>query len=137
MHPNETISTTFTCTSTLVMANPNTIIQWNCRGLKPNFDAISLLLNKHNPIAFCLQETFLKDSDKISFKNFNICNHICTTGEKATGGVSILINRKIPHSNISLNTTLQATAVKVTMHRELTIMFFILTSEYTNKLEQS
>ena len=103
------------------MANPNKILQWNCRGLKPNFDEINLLLNDHNPIAFCLQETFLKDSDTISFKKFNMFNHICTTGEKASGGVSILINRKIPHSSVSLNTTLQATAVKVTMHRELTI----------------
>ena len=99
------------------MTHSNKIIQWNCRGLKPNFDEINLLLNNHNPIAFCLQETFLKDSDKISFKNYNIFNHICTTGEKATWGVSILINRKIPYSNISFDTTLQATAVKVTMYR--------------------
>ena len=108
-----------------MMANPNTIIQWNCQGIKPNFDEISFFLNKHNPIAFFLQETFLKDSDKISFKQFNIFNHICATGEKATGGVSVLINRKIPR-NILLNTTLQATAVKVTMHRELTICFLYL-----------
>ena len=102
------------------MVNPNKIIQWNW-GLKLNFDEIELLLNGHNPIAFCLQETFLKDSNTISFKTINVFNHICTTGEKACGGVSILINRKIPQSTVSLNRTLKATAVKVTMHKEVTI----------------
>ena len=36
------------------------IIQWNCRGLKPKFDEISLLLSQQKPSVFCLQETFLK-----------------------------------------------------------------------------
>ena len=28
------------------------IIQWNCRGLKPKFDEISILLLQHNPSVF-------------------------------------------------------------------------------------
>src|SRR2546425_2844469 len=37
------------------------------------------------------------------------------------GGVSIFIKRNIPHSQISLNTPLQATAVKVSLHRPITL----------------
>ena len=44
----------------------NSVIQYNCRGLRPNFDELSILIVKHNPLAVCLQETFLKDTDNIT-----------------------------------------------------------------------
>ena len=46
----------------------NSVIQWNCCGLRPNFDELSLLIVKHNPLAVCLQETFLKDTDNITVR---------------------------------------------------------------------
>ena len=97
------------------------IIQWNCRGLKPNFNEINLLLNTENPVAFCLQETFLKDTDKIDFRGYKSFNLFGPNDERASGGVSIIVNEKVPHSSISLNTTLQAVAVRVTMHKAITI----------------
>ena len=48
------------------------IIQWNCRGLKPNFNEVSLLISKYNSSIFCFQETFLKPDGNISLKGFNI-----------------------------------------------------------------
>ena len=48
------------------------IIQWNCRGLKPNFDEVSLLISEYNPSVFCFQEAFLKPHDNISLTGFNI-----------------------------------------------------------------
>ena len=44
----------------------NSVIQCNCRGLRPNFDELSILVVKHNPLSVCLQETFLKDTDNIT-----------------------------------------------------------------------
>ena len=44
------------------------IKQWNCRGLKPNYNEILLLLTLMKPSVFCLQETFLKPEDNISCK---------------------------------------------------------------------
>ena len=35
------------------------IIQWNCRGLKPNYNKVSLLISEYNPSVFCFQEHFL------------------------------------------------------------------------------
>ena len=29
------------------------IIQWNCRGLKPNYNEVSLLISEYNPSVFC------------------------------------------------------------------------------------
>ena len=44
------------------------IIQWNCRGLKPNYNEVSLLISEYNPSVFCFQETFLKPDDNISLR---------------------------------------------------------------------
>ena len=54
------------------------IIQWNCRGLKPNYNEVSLLISEYNPSVFCFQETFLKPDDNISLRGFNICYHLIT-----------------------------------------------------------
>ena len=50
------------------------IVHWNCRGLKPNYNEILLLLSLLKPAVFCLQETFLKQEDNINFKGFNLYN---------------------------------------------------------------
>ena len=47
----------------------NKVFQWNCRGLRPNFDKLSLLIVSHNPLAVCFQETFLKETDVITVRD--------------------------------------------------------------------
>ena len=44
------------------------IIQWNCRGLKANYNEILILTTLLSPTVFCLQETFLKNTDNIILK---------------------------------------------------------------------
>ena len=46
------------------------IIQWNCRGLRSNYNDLAILLQEHSPTAVCLQETNLKPNTNISFKGF-------------------------------------------------------------------
>ena len=99
----------------------NTIIQWNCRGLRANYNEILLLLTKFNPSVVCLQETFLKQTDNVLFKNYAVFNYISNQGDKASGGTSIVINNRFPHSQVNLNTPLQAVAVSVTLHKTITI----------------
>ena len=99
----------------------NSILQWNCRGLKANYDEILLLLNSNDPSVICLQETFLKDSDNISFKNYSMYNYISDTGDRASGGSSVIVNNRAIHSQVPLVTNLQAVAVSVTLHRVITI----------------
>ena len=49
------------------------IVQWNCRGLKPNYNEVSsILLSEYKPSVFYFQESFLKADDNISFKGFDI-----------------------------------------------------------------
>ncbi|KAL5008969.1 hypothetical protein ScPMuIL_014550, partial [Solemya velum] len=39
----------------------------------------------------------------------------------ACGGVSVIVNNRTPHSPVSLNTNLQAVAVRVTLHKTITV----------------
>ena len=79
----------------------NSVIQWNCCGLRPNFDKLSLLMVKHNPLAVCLQETFLKDTDTINVRGFNLYNKFQETENRASGGVSIFVDENIPQSIVT------------------------------------
>ena len=51
------------------------IIQWNCRGLRSNYNEILLLLSLLSPSVFCLQETFLKTDDQFNNNNNNNNNN--------------------------------------------------------------
>ena len=97
------------------------ILQWNIRGLKSNFHELSLLLNDINPNVICLQETKLSKDQQICLKGYHSYHHIYTHGEIACGGSSILVKKGILHKKLSLQTKLQASAVRVTLHRPMTI----------------
>ena len=72
------------------------IIQWNCRGLKPHYNEVSLLISEYNPSVFCFQETFLKPDDNISFKGFNIYNYVHTECMRPSGGASVFFEIIFP-----------------------------------------
>ena len=99
----------------------NRIIQWNCRGLKANYEETLLLLKDYEPAALCLQETHLKDTDTISIRIYTAFHTFSANNERAAGGVSIFINNNAPHSHVPLNTNLQAVAVSITLHRLITL----------------
>ena len=96
----------------------NSVIQWNCSGLRPNIDELSILIVKDNPLAVCLQETFLKDADNITVRGFNLYHKCQETENRASEGVSILVNENVPQSIVTLNTNLQA---MVTPHKTITL----------------
>ena len=44
----------------ITISMTNTIVQWNFRSIKANFEELTLLLSEQKPVAVCLQETFSK-----------------------------------------------------------------------------
>ena len=82
------------------------IIQWNCRGLKPNYNEVSLLISEYNPSVFCFQETFLKTDDNISLRGFNVYNYVHTDCLRPSGGASIFVKSSFPQRKIDLQTEL-------------------------------
>ena len=99
----------------------NTIIQWNCRGLRANYDELQLLFNNHDPAVVCLQETYLKESNNVTFRNYNLINKFAVGDGRDTGGNTIIINNRCPSRQIHLTTNLHAIAVSVTLHRTISI----------------
>ena len=102
------------------------IVQWNCRGIKPNLPEVQQLLNSLEPVALCLQETYLT-SNTINIEHNKHKRYALYTknniilGERAHGGVALLISKSIPHSEINLTTPLQAVAVRLTLHKVISL----------------
>ena len=113
----------------------NTIIQWNCRGLRANYDEIQLLLNDYAPAVVCLQETYLKEPNNVTFRNYNIVNKFAIGEGRGTGGNTIIINKTCPSGRIQLKTNLQAIAVSVTLHRTISICSIYI--PHKAKIEQN
>ncbi|KAG1713961.1 RNA-directed DNA polymerase from mobile element jockey [Nymphon striatum] len=84
------------------------------------YDEICRLLNDHNPTAMCLQETHLNDTFNTTIRRYSIYRRDLPS-EHPAGGVCIIVNNQIPHSSVQLNSSLQAIAVRVSMHKVLTI----------------
>ena len=95
-------------------------MQWNCRGFKANFYELKILCERLNLLALCLQETFLRQTDIHHFKHYNMYNCFGPAGDRA-GGTAILVRQGIIHSHIQLDTPLQATAVRISLSKTITL----------------
>ena len=76
----------------------NTILQLNCRRIWANYEELQQHLTNHNPKIACLQETFLKESSSIKFKEYHPYNNFNKGGNRASEGFSILVRKDIPPS---------------------------------------
>ena len=97
------------------------ILQWNIRGLNCNVHELSLLLKDINSNVICLSETKLSENQSFSLKGYSAYHNIYTEGEIACGGASILVKKATLHKVIPIKTSLQAIAVRATLHRPITI----------------
>jgi len=74
---------------------------------------ISILLADADPTADCLQETFLTADKTIKFNNYTTYYMPAVEANGTPhGGLALLIKNGTPHSQISLNTSLQAIALR-------------------------
>lgn len=110
------------------------IIQWNCRGLRANFAELQQILVTLNPIAVCLQETQLVPGTSPSFKGFTIYHCHGPNTLRPSGGTAILVRSHVPHCHIAVNSTLQATAVRISNVLERAITLCSLYIPPTSKL---
>jgi exonuclease III len=96
------------------------LLQWNVRGFNTNYSDVDLLIKDHDPSVICLQETQIKTN--IKMKYYQSYNVMSTAADgRACGVVSLLIKNKTPQSQVVLNTTLQTVAVRMTLHKTITI----------------
>lgn len=109
----------------------HTLIQWNCRGFRSNYEEILNLLNDNSAAILCLQETFLKDSDIINIRNYTCTyNNFVNNNDRPSGGVAIFVDSKLPCSTVPLTTKLQAVAMRVTLHKAITVCSIYIPPNY-------
>ena len=71
----------------------------------------------------------MKNTDNITVRGFNLYHKCQETENRASGSVSILVNKNIPKSRVTLNTNLQAVAVKVTARKTITMFTLFASSQ--------
>ena len=104
------------------MATHHSILQWNCRGLRTNLCDLQILIQNNHPSVICLQETKITDQNYKPLTSYNHIFKLATpTNTLPKGGTSLFIHKQIPTSTITLNTPLQAVAVRATIHIPVSI----------------
>ena len=112
------------------------ILQWNIRGLRPNYTELDLLLKNLDPAVVCLQETKLsQNQNDYSIKRFSSYHFINQNCQIACGGTSIFIRNTILHRQIILNTNLQAIAIRATLQKPITICSLYLPPHFNPTLK--
>ena len=98
------------------------ILQWNCRGIKPNYQDLQSVMRWRNPFIVCLQETKLSPAMTCSIKGYAVFRKDVQSNTIAHGGVLLAVHHSLPARPLLLNSPLQAVAVRVHLcRREVTV----------------
>ena len=89
---------------------------------------MSVLVSEKKPEAICLQDIFVKDIDSRSLKYHSCYHKTSDASARACSGVVIVVKHSVPHSLISLTTTLQATSVRISSSKTITLCSLYLPS---------
>ena len=85
------------------------VIQWNIRGLRANYEELVLLLNEQNPSVLALQETLIPKGKDFSLSGFTVIS------DNIDRGVALCIKNSILSTPLKLNTPLEAVAAKLSL----------------------
>lgn len=95
------------------------LIQWNMNSFNEQSEYMQRLIAREKADIICLQETNLKDNQKIKLKNFTCYNKNRLDCLAASGGVATLVKNHLYSQEIKLNTELEATAVSVAIQNKV------------------
>ena len=94
-----------------------TLLQWNIRGLRANWEDLQILL-QNSPVVVSLQETLLT-SDSANLNNYNTINKFSSVN--GGRGVSLSIRKDILFKPIVLDTALEAVAAQISLAKSITV----------------
>ena len=97
------------------------LVQWNIRGLRSNYEELNLLLNKTYTPIVALQDCKLGE-EQLSPRGYALLKGNCPAGEAA-----LLINQRVVHTELTLNSPLHAVAATITLDKTFTICSIYLT----------
>ena len=101
----------------------SSIIQWNMRGLRANYNELEILIGTFRPVAFCLQELLIPECYIFQNRQYTLIKKLPSIHSNArpAGGAGILIRRDIPFSTLTLDSTLQAVACRISLIEPITL----------------
>ncbi len=97
------------------------ILQWNCRGLRKNLHELQILITLYAPLVLCIQESFLPHVNSFNLRGFVGYHFTNESNNHPIGGASVFVRNDIPHKEIQIQSCLQVKAVKITLHKTITI----------------
>ncbi|GBN58056.1 hypothetical protein AVEN_79743-1 [Araneus ventricosus] len=97
------------------------VVSCNCRGFRSKVCHIKDLIYEVHPVCIAFQETYLKPADIAKIKRYSLLRKDNENESgRASGGVALLVSHDTP-SVITLQTNLQAVAVRVMFSNLVTI----------------
>lgn len=85
-------------------------------------DEIKLIINLHQPIALCLQETNFKFNESpTNLNNYDLIIKNRLDCLRASGGICILINNNYPWEEIPITSNLEVVAISITLESKITV----------------
>ena len=114
------------------------IIQWNLDSYKSKFTELKKLLNQYTPMCVCLQETQIRENERNNAPSqYNIYTSGPTYYHGQERGSAILTHETVHATQINLETTLQAVAVKIkTKKKDYTICSLYLPNRRSDSENQ-
>ena len=109
------------------------LMQWNCRGLLKNLDDIEFLLEEHRPQVLCLQETHLNANNTNFLRRYQVFRKDRPNSIASAGGVALVLPTEVSSTEVHLYTPLEAVAVRVLLHKTITICSLYIPPTYTLK----
>ena len=101
--------------------NPNSILSWNCRGLRQKKSFLEKYIWERRPLCIAVQETKLKKDSNFNIANYTYIDEPLANNGIAQGGVGFFIHEDVVHHRIKLNTKFQAIAIHAYLHKRITI----------------
>lgn len=95
------------------------LLQWNIRGYRRNYGDLTKLLSTHLPISVCIQESLLGDHNPRPPRQYSIEVLNPNGGPYPGNGLVTLVRRDILKIRLTLNTPLQALAVRINYNGKL------------------
>ncbi|GFN97166.1 RNA-directed DNA polymerase from mobile element jockey [Plakobranchus ocellatus] len=100
----------------------DTVVQWNIRGFRSNFEELKLLLNRSQSAVVALQECRLGEGQLLP----RGCTLLLPQGGSPGGEAALLIRNGTRFSEIDLKTGLHAAAATINLDKTLTVCFLYL-----------
>lgn len=111
------------------------ILQWNCNGIRSQYEDLQLLIKKYEPKIITLQETRTRSPQNFHLNGYETLSSHRPSGQ---GGTAIAVKTGIKLKNVQMNSNLEAVAVEVNIPRKMTICSIYLSPNQqinTNELE--